>query len=56
MEKALKILHIGTKILARRSNALWDILLATKEEAKMLAGSTLITKSIRLQSEYMVQD
>lgn len=40
MEKVLESVKIGTKILAR-SNALWDILLATEEEAKMLARSTL---------------
>lgn len=35
------------------SNALWDVLLATEEEAKMLAGRTLTTKTVRLQTEYM---
>lgn len=33
MAEALKRLKIGPKILARRSNALWDML-ATEEEAK----------------------
>lgn len=36
-----------------RSNALWDVLLATEDEAKILAGSTLTTKRVRLQNEYM---
>lgn len=53
MEEALKCLEIGPKILARKSNALWVILLATDEEAKQLAGSTLATKSVRLQTEYI---
>lgn len=29
MKDALKALNIGAKMLARRSNAMWDILLAT---------------------------
>lgn len=53
MEEALKVLNIHPKILARRSNALWDLLLASEEQAKTLAGSVLFTKSIRLQTEYM---
>lgn len=48
MEEALKSLKIGPRILARRSNALKDILLAA-EEAKQLAGNTLTTKSVCLQ-------
>lgn len=44
MEEVLKNLKIGPKILARRSNALWDILLATEEKAKMLTGSTLLSQ------------
>lgn len=53
MEEDLKSLKIGPKILARRSNAFWAILLATDEEAKQLAESTLAKKSVRLQTEYM---
>lgn len=43
MVNALKSLKIGAKILAR-SNAMWDVLLATEDAAKTLAGSILITK------------
>lgn len=53
MEETLKILSIAPKILARTSNAVWDILLSTKQEAKQLAGSILTAKSMRLQMEYM---
>lgn len=49
MEEALKTLKIGSKFLTRRCNA---ILLPT-EEAKMLAGNTVTTKSVRLQTEYL---
>lgn len=38
MEKAMKDLKIGPKMLAKRSYAIWNILLATEEEAKQLAG------------------
>lgn len=53
MEEALKSLKISPKILTRCTNALWDILLATEEETKKLAGSNLATKSVRLQTEYL---
>lgn len=53
MEEALKNLNIAPKVLARRSNAMWDILLGKEVEAKQLAGSVLSTTSIRLQTEYM---
>lgn len=53
MEEALKSLNIEAKVLARRSNAMWDILLATKDSAKALAGNILTTKSVRLQTEYL---
>lgn len=53
MEEALKALNISAKVLARRSNACWDILLAIEEAAKALAGCTLTTKNMRLQTEYM---
>lgn len=45
--------NITAKMLARRSNAMWDILLAAGEAGKALAGNILTTKSIRLQTEYM---
>lgn len=38
--------------MTRRTNALWDILRATEEDAKKLARSTLATKSVHL-TEYM---
>lgn len=53
MEETLKILSIAPIILPKTSNAVWDILLATKQEAKQLAGSILTAKSMRLQMEYM---
>lgn len=53
MEEALKTLNIGAKILSRRSSMMWDILLASEEAAKALAGSTLTTKMLRLQTKYM---
>lgn len=34
MEEALKSLEIQTKVLARRSNAMWDILLVNEEQSK----------------------
>lgn len=53
MEETLKSLLIAPKILMKRSNSIWDSLLATEEETKLLAGSILTTKAIRLQTEYM---
>lgn len=53
MEEALKSLKIGSKILARRSNAKWEILLATENTAKDLVGSILLTKAVRLQTKYL---
>lgn len=32
---------------------MWDILLATEQESKQLAGSILMAKSVRLLTEYM---
>lgn len=48
MEEALKCLNIGAKVLARRSNAIWNVLVETEN-----AAEPLITKSVRLQMEYM---
>lgn len=45
MGEALKSLIIGAKKLIHRTNAMWDILLAREEGAKLLAGSILKTKS-----------
>lgn len=53
MEENLTALNIEAKVLARKSNAVWDILLATEEMAKTLVGSILTTKMLRLQTEYM---
>lgn len=53
MEKATKDLKIGPKMLAKRSYAIWNILLATEEEAKQLAGIIIMAKAVRLQTEYM---
>lgn len=54
MQEALNIWKLGAKILAKKSNVMWDIHLTTDEEAKQLAGSVRITKSISLQIEYLV--
>lgn len=35
------------------SNAIWDLLLGTEEDAKRIAGSVLSTAAVRLQTEYM---
>lgn len=37
MEEALKVLQIQAKIPAKRSNATWDVLLASEVEAKKFA-------------------
>lgn len=52
-EEALKGLSIALKVLARRSHAMWDILLATEQELKQHAGNTLISTMLRLQTEYI---
>lgn len=57
MEEALKSLKIVPNILARRSRALWDLLMSTEEEeeeAKNLAGCVLNSKTLRHQTEYRV--
>lgn len=53
MEEVLKALNISPNVLARRSNAMWDILLATEKEVKQLAGSIRMMKNVRLQTMYM---
>lgn len=53
MEEALKSLNASPKILVRQSNTMWDILLATSDEVKALAGGILTTKSVRLQTKYL---
>lgn len=40
-------------MLAKRSYAIWNILLATEEEARQLAGSIIMAKVVRLQTEYI---
>lgn len=52
-EESLKALNIAAKVLARRSNAIWDVLLATEESAMALASNILTIKSLHLQIEYM---
>lgn len=52
-EEAIKSLNIGPKVLARRSNTMWEILLANKQEANQLAGSILMSKVVWLQTESM---
>lgn len=46
MKEVLKSLQIQPKVLTRKSNAMWKILLANKEEAKKLAGRVLTNKSV----------
>lgn len=41
------------KLLAKRSYAMWDILMATEEEARQLAGSIIKAKAVRLRTNYM---
>lgn len=53
MEKLLKNLKIGAKLLARRSKAMWNALLATEQESKQLAGSILTSMTLQIQTEYM---
>lgn len=53
MEEAMKSLQIQPKVLARRSNAMSNILLACKEDAKYLTGSVRTIKSVRMQTVYM---
>lgn len=53
VEETLKKLNIAPKVLARRTNAIWEILLATEREVKQLTGSLLVIGSLRLQTEYM---
>lgn len=47
------LLTTDVKILAKSTNAMWDILLATEEEAKPLPGNVLIAKARQLHTEYM---
>lgn len=47
------ILSILAKVLARRNNAMWDILLQIEDVAKALDGSILTTKPVRLETECM---
>lgn len=44
--EALKSQQIQPKVLARRFNALWDILVANEKETKKLANSVLTMKSL----------
>lgn len=53
MEESLKALNITPCILARRSRALWDLLMKSEQEVKDLGGSVLTSKTLRLQIEYM---
>lgn len=55
MDEALQTLNVVPNVLSKRSNTMWDILLATEDKAKRLAGNIgrLTTKSVRLQSECM---
>lgn len=54
MEDALKSLNISLKVLAKKNNVCWDILMVSKEEAKALVRTILTTKAVKLQTECMV--
>lgn len=47
MEKALRSFNIATKVWAKGSNAMWNILLGNKKAAEKSAGSILTTKSVK---------
>lgn len=47
MEEALNALNIVAKVLVRRSNAMWRILLVTEETAKVFDTSVLTTKTTK---------
>lgn len=49
MVEYLKSLNIAPKVLAKKSNAMWDILLVKKEARNLI----LTTKSVRLQAGYL---
>lgn len=53
MEESLKCLNIVANIKAQGKNDMWDILLATEDVSKSLAGNILTAKTDRLQTEYM---
>lgn len=44
MDEALKCLNIAVKVLVRRSNENWDILLTSEEDERALVGSILTAK------------
>ena len=51
-EKLLRAAGIPARYFCRRSFATWDVLLATEDLAKKLAGSNISSKYNRLQPEY----
>lgn len=53
MEEALKSLKTKTRILARWSRVMWDLLLTSEQEAKKLSGNVSTSKTLCLQTEYM---
>lgn len=53
LEEAIKSLQIALKVVSKRSHTMWNILLSLLEGAKCLAGSVLMTKDVRLRTEYM---
>lgn len=50
LEEAVKSLQITPKVVAKSSHAMWQIVLSLGEEVKQLAGSELMTKTVRSQS------
>lgn len=49
MEEARKSLEIIVKVLTKRSNAMWEILLTSDEETKALVESILTDLEVRMQ-------
>lgn len=52
-KRTIFLLNTDAKILARISNAMWDVLLESEDEVKSLAKSIMAIKAIRIQTEYM---
>lgn len=53
MEEAINALNIGAKLLARRSNVMMDILLATEKVARNIRLRCSHYQDIHLQTEYI---
>lgn len=54
-EEAFKGLKVSPNILARGSNAIWDIVLAPEQEVKQLIGNNLTITTLRLHGHLSVK-